>query len=292
MFPVISMGLNLMWQGVVHAEGIFALFGVLLCLLGVVFDALRAILAGPTVLTFTWIIKFLYFWFFGEYFSLLKLILVSALFLPVTFYCAAFTGLILQRGYKVCRWICPLLYFVTRCRALRDFGNGPDTFEEWSILPLETIKSIKLVLVPTVFSYRFNQLDARPEMDRSERFADSDFVEYHIRVEVRTNYGYRYYKSWVKSLPKMWYKENGKTLKNVVLNTGLIATALNRKTLMAGRDHPEVALDTMMRLISSNPHYSESFQRLFLTGSSVYRDMALVCGAIVTRTPYYDHQYF
>lgn len=156
--------------------------------------------------------------------------------------------------------------------------------------PGEKIKHIRLILIEK--DQRRITKDFRPEMDRNTPMARQMVKVYNVRVEVRTNLGFRYYKDWMNTLPSQWFKPNGRTLKQVSINDGLLATALNRKTMMAARDHPEVAIDTMTRLVQANPQYQEDYHALLDTGSSIYRDMALICGAIVSRDPYHSNQHF
>lgn len=180
--------------------------------------------------------------------------------------------------------------FLTGNVTARCLGRYPTSLSKWLSLPMEKIKHIRLVLVPK--SERREARDWRPEFDRGDMLAKQRFNKFHVRVEVRTDAGYRYYKDWVSSLPKFWYKENQRTLKVVNINKGLMATALNRKTLLGSRASPEVAIDTMLRLMSSNPHYEEDLEYMRATGGSVYRDMAMVFGAVVSRDCYFPNEHF
>lgn len=173
--------------------------------------------------------------------------------------------------------------------SIKAVGRLPPTLKQWLALPMEKVKHVHLVLIQE--DSRVEQQDWRGEMDRVERLAPQRFMRCHVAVEVRTDFGYRYYKDWITTLPKQWLKEQGKTLKKVTINNGLLGTALNRKTLLGSRSTPEVAIDTMLRLMSSNPHYEEDVEYM-LKGGSAYRDMALVFGAIVSRNPYLDNQHF
>jgi len=135
--------------------------------------------------------------------------------------------------------------------------------------------------------------DSRPEMDRAEDLTKTRLACYRLLVEIRTARGYYYFKDWPEdNLPDQWYKPHGRTLKHVWLNVGLLSTALNRKTLLAARSKPAVAIDTMIRMISANPHYQEDLSNLIETGGSIYRDMSLICGAIVSRDPYTINESF
>lgn len=200
------------------------------------------------------------------------------------------TGYALTIGYRLVRVICKVAWFFTGNDTCKYISRLPTHLHEYWCMPMEKVKHANLVLVP--ISTVIDKDDRRPEMDRGERFQTQKFSRYRVAVEVRTDAGYRYYKEWIGSLPKQWYKDQGRTLKTVVVNVGLMATVLNRKTLLAARDHPEVALDTMTRLLSSNAHYQEDFGSLLENGTSAYRDMALCFGALVTRSPYIPNQNF
>lgn len=190
-----------------------------------------------------------------------------------------------------------LFWFTLSLVLLHFQGEGilPAVAKQWATWPSlmklgKKIKHVRLVLIPV--STRTHQDDQRPEMDRGERFADHRFTKYHVAVEIRRSDGFLYFKSWHQNLPKQWYKESGRTFKQVTVNTGLISTVLNRRTMNAARDRPELTLDTMMRLMSSNSHYQEDYKSLFEEGSSIYRDMALCFGALVTKSPYIPNQHF
>jgi len=182
---------------------------------------------------------------------------------------------VLMMTYRILRAVAPLIHYI-----------GIGVFCDPAKL-----KHIRLVLIPRSKSRTLPQ-DMRPEMDRGERFSRNRIRDYSVCVEVRTNLGFCYYKSWANTLPSMWFKSHGRTLKRVSLNDGLMSTALNRKTLLASRDHPEVAIDTMTRLISANPHYQEDYLKLYDDGQSIYRDMSLVAGAIVSRDVYHSNEHF
>lgn len=156
--------------------------------------------------------------------------------------------------------------------------------------------------------------DRRPAFDRLDKKLDRHLSSYQICVEVyfEHNGRYAYYTHWdtLSGLPHQWFKPNYKDsypwyfgffsnsllrvykLKQVALDETLLRTALNRKTLLASRDKPEVAIDTMIRMMSANPQSCELYNRLLYEGESMYRDMALVCGAIVTRSPHTINQHF
>lgn len=202
-----------------------------------------------------------------------------------------FLNWFLQMVYLVAKFMAPRLFFMLRIRFFRELAAGPPTLTEFMLRPLEKIKHIRLVMIKADEPFE-DDFDARPEMDRNTRFAKQTFATYRVLVEVRTEFGFRYYKDWVEQLPLQWYKSSGRTFKQVTLNDGLLATALNRKTLLAARGRPEVAIDAMTRLIQANPHYQECYMGLLSDGSSIYRDMALVCGAIVSRDPYHDNAHF
>lgn len=166
----------------------------------------------------------------------------------------------------------------------------------------------RLVLVSRMDPKKVPQ-DDRPHCDRSEILANTVYNTYQVMVEVEfVRFGRRcfaYYSTWYDDeLPSMWFNPRktslrrswwGKgigQLKTVQLNQGMLSLALNRKTLMRGRANPAVATEAMVRLMESSPLYQEDYQRLLQTGRSTYRDMELVCGAIVRQDVYLDTQYF
>jgi len=176
--------------------------------------------------------------------------------------------------------------------------------KEDSIVPpwvgiVSSLKSCRLVAV-RVNEYFKDSADVRPEFDRSQRKQKSKAAVHHVLVELRTADGYRYYKDWgnKQDVPARFWKESdrvpdggGRTLKKVLINVGLLATALNRKTMLASRADPALTLDACIRLMQANPHYQEQ-QEWLMSGSSLYRDMALIAGPIVTRDLYYSNEYF
>lgn len=185
-------------------------------------------------------------------------------------------------------------------------------YKKWYDIPLKentalppwigictNLKSLKLVAV-RMGPYCYDPADVRPEFDRAQRKQKSSLARHHLLVELRTADGYRYYKDWGnrEDVPLRFWKESdripeggGRTLKKVMLNIGLLSTALNRKTLLGRRDDPATSLDACIRLMQANPHYQEQ-QEWLMSGSSMYRDMALVAGPIVTRTLYSSNEYF
>ena len=137
--------------------------------------------------------------------------------------------------------------------------------------------------------------DMRAEMDRGEALASHDLMDYQLYVETEYEDGSVEMESEYVGLPAWWYKEGvcgTFELKTVRLNAGLLATMLNRRTLIANRDAPELAVEASLRLMQSNPHYQEDYQRLLQDGRSVYRDMALVCGTMITKNVFHDDLHF
>lgn len=259
-------------------------------------SVLACLWQSPPIGMLKWICTMIYYYYTGDYWSIILKVLSTIIISPFVGYIAmTCAGAFFVGVYRASRAVAPFIFYVTQVKAFRDLANAPPSFTEWMKLPMEKIKHIRLVLVPRgVMGTSFDTLvsDHRPEMDRGERYSKNVFREYSVTVEVRTDLGYRYFKSWVRTLPSMWYKTHGRTLKRVTLNDGLMATALNRKTMLASRSHPEVAIDTMTRMISANPNYQEHYYRLYRDGQSVYRDMALVCGAIVSREVYFSNEHF
>lgn len=251
----------------------------------------RVFMAMPLMRLLTTYITFCYYLGTGSYLSGIWLIIFECC--RMVFMCLTVgrvNAVILQFLWYCSVKSCKFYGFYSGNEKARFIGRLPSSLDQWLRLPMEKIKHIRLVLIPTAVKTEGH--DIRPEFDRGDKLARQRFTTYRIAVEVRTDAGYRYYKDWVSSLPKYWYKENGRTLKRVVLNDGLMATALNRKTLLGSRSSPELAIDSMLRLMAANPHYQEDWEYMRDSGGSSYRDMAMVFGAMVSRTAYHDNQYF
>lgn len=168
---------------------------------------------------------------------------------------------------------------------------------------LFSVHAIRLVLLPT--RTRTPRNDYRPIFDKQDRLCKTVWTEYQLLVEVTSHAGYAYFSQWyVDELPAMWFSTTHlkstrsylmgdiELLDTLELDGGLLTIALNRKTMMGSRDKAGLTLEAMVRLIQQNPHYQEDHTRLLHTGKSMYRDMCRVCGAIVTRSVYTDHQLF
>jgi hypothetical protein len=171
----------------------------------------------------------------------------------------------------------------------------PISLGRWFFSTAEKIKSVRLVLIPR--RRRTCVKDFRPEGDRTEKLNGSEFWYMHVAVEVRTKDGkcdaFRYYKDWETGvLPDQWYKKNKRTLKTVLISPGLVSTALNRKTMMADNTKPEVAIDTMVRMLQANPHYQAELHVLASEGHNMYRDMCLVFGALIAKDVVHGNKYF
>jgi hypothetical protein len=154
------------------------------------------------------------------------------------------------------------------------------------------IRSARLVAQP--IKTKTLLVDRRPEMDRSERLSFTHNTTYQLLVEIEWKTGFTY-QTKCKNLPSYWYITGDYTkcrLKTVELNSGLLATLLNRRTMVATADAPELAVEAALRLMQSSPHYQENYDRLLLEGRSTYRDMALVCGAIVSQNVYHNNLHF
>lgn len=133
--------------------------------------------------------------------------------------------------------------------------------------------------------------DFAPEFDREEFKQPTRLVQYQVAVHVK-HLGFHYYYLDAQNLPAQWRDERrNDLLKKVVINDGLTATVLNRKTLLGDRKFVRDTLSTTLRLLSANPHYHES-ARYLTKGRSVYRDMALVFGAVVMRSVEEANEHF
>jgi len=148
-------------------------------------------------------------------------------------------------------------------------------------------------------------IDNRPEFDRSEFFAKGNkYQDYRVVVVIKI-FGIwlvtdRWYepqlyasagRNWYRTDPNLPGGHHWNKLQKVRLNMGLLATLLNRKTLAADKTKPELEIDRALRLMKANPHYQEDFGYM-KRGRSVYADMSLICGAIITQDPYHNNQYF
>jgi len=171
------------------------------------------------------------------------------------------------------------LEFLTRC-SWSPFG----VYSE-----LENESTRRLVAIP-LRSYNKGKRFF-PDFDREDKKYVPKFKQYQLFVETRF-FTMRHYQMTADDLSHHWLSDKpGRKLKKVVLSEGLISTALNRKTMIGARINPAENLSTMLRLLSANPHYAEN-PNYIRKGRSIYRDMALVCGAVVTRDVYHDNQHF
>lgn len=148
--------------------------------------------------------------------------------------------------------------------------------------------SIKLVGVPVATNMVV--ADDRPEFDRGDKLAPQQFVDYKLFVELRYGDEYLYldHKKQV-FLPSFWFEEMGSAtrLKILHLNVGLMASALNRKTLglKCGGSKDAARIERSFRLVSSNAAYQEDYNRLLQDGSSSYSDMQLFAGTVLSGDP-------
>lgn len=138
--------------------------------------------------------------------------------------------------------------------------------------------------------------DRRPELDRGEHFANTDRQQYQLLVIVKDPLGCRAYDTW-PGLHPQWYDNPrmffaDQRLTTVELDNGLMSTALSRLTMLKSKKEPALALESCLRQITANSAYQEDYHRLYGTGRSVYRDMALVCGAIVAKDISYENSAF
>lgn len=178
------------------------------------------------------------------------------------------------------------------------FGNIKvwlqDTYDKIKIcLGVGTPHTAILVGVP--ISTRLMDFDdRRPEVDRSEHRAKLVRQDYQIAVAISSPEGFRLYRDY-KWTYGQWYKRkdfgilSDPRLITVRLDNGLMATALNRLTMTQSKKDPTIALESTLRLMKSNSAYQEDYNRLYNKGRSMYRDMALVCGAIVTKDIGHDN---
>lgn len=154
-----------------------------------------------------------------------------------------------------------------------------------------SVKEIRLVAIPSDRATPILR-DDRPLFDRSEkRMHEQTFRHYTLYVEMTTSRETYYFREW--DLPTIWKKTYGQKLKkNILLSPEMIPIMINRRTLMAKRDDPALALEAAVRLASSCPNYQEDYNALLTDGRSMYRDMALVMGAIVCKDVYHNNLHF
>lgn len=145
--------------------------------------------------------------------------------------------------------------------------------------------AIRLVGVP--WHVTDLQRDDRPEFDRGDKLAPQKLVDYKLFVEVVFGHHYAYYDSRHDvDLPNYWFDGVSSTanLKTLHLNVGLMASALNRKTLAlrGGGAKDAARVERSFRLVSSNAAYQEDYDKLMYDGTSSYSDMQLFAGTILT----------
>jgi len=148
--------------------------------------------------------------------------------------------------------------------------------------------------------------DDRPFFDKASKRIAPELKDYQLAVQVKTASGYIYYKHW-EGLSRIWYKRREgyryfskllfapvdiDDLKKVRLDHKMINLCLNRKTLLANRDDPAVHVERALRMMEGAEVYQEDYQRLLSKGGSVYRDVAAVCGCILSQDPYKDSLHF
>lgn len=148
--------------------------------------------------------------------------------------------------------------------------------------------------------------DDRPFFDKAAKRIAPELRDYQLAVQVKTASGYIYYKHW-EGLSRIWYKRREAyryfsklvfapididDLKKVRLDHKMINLCLNRKTLLANRDDPAVHVERALRMMEGAEAYQEDYQRLLAKGGSVYRDIAAVCGCILSQDPYRDSLHF
>lgn len=128
--------------------------------------------------------------------------------------------------------------------------------------------------------------DDRPEFDRGDKLAPQMFADYKLYVEVQYGGSFLYYshRSDVQ-LPDFWYEKQGSDpqLRTLHLNVGLMASALNRKTLgLQHKSRDAARIDRAFRLVSNNSAYQEDYERALSSGQSSYSDMQLYAGTFLS----------
>lgn len=141
----------------------------------------------------------------------------------------------------------------------------------------------RLVGIP-VNKYQLHN-DDRPEMDRGDRMAPQIYADFELYVELRV--GERYLYLTEKDdfvLPDFWFTKEGpySRLRTLKINVGLLATALNRKTLGLRTSNNNQRVERSARLVSANAAYQEDYSSLLKDGTSSYADIQLLAGTILT----------
>lgn len=185
-------------------------------------------------------------------------------------------------------WLPGVGYLIKR-KAWRKFWMEAGWNQTTLVEEYNFYRQVRLVAVPIKDLPRGGRFF--PDFDAEDVKYVPVFRKYQLAIEEKTPGGYKYSTKNSKLPPQWGFARAPSRLKTVVLSEGLISTTINRKTMVGARDDPAVNLGVMLRLISSNPHYAES-PHYVSRGRSVYRDMALVCGAIVTRDLMHDNQHF
>jgi hypothetical protein len=90
-----------------------------------------------------------------------------------------------------------------------------------------------------------------------------------------------------ESLPAHWHKRGDCEAKLLTLkiNTGLLASALNHKTLGL-KSGVGQKIERSNRLVSANASYQEDYDSLLRTGSSSYSDLQLLAGTCLSGNGY------
>lgn len=216
-------------------------------------------------------------------------------------------------------WYLTVMFLCWICMVLMSFLFAKESSSGWPPLPLcwvfghfyKEVYDLYHLLLIVLGTNRPHQIrlvgiplgarktdihDRRPELDRGEHRAKLVRQDYQLAVVVEDGSGFRLYKEF-PFLSKQWYVRPDAwfvdyRLLTVRLDNGLMATALNRLTLMKSKSEPHLALEACLRLVMANSAYQEDYTRLYNTGRSVYRDMALVAGAIVAKDIGHDNSAF
>lgn len=147
---------------------------------------------------------------------------------------------------------------------------------------------------PTTYQYKLlfvgeyeNMNDARPEFARSELMKRQIIRKYVPTIVETTREGVRFYddlENWGVTDPWKLRRcgKTGRFLDCVLINTGLLATGLNSKTLMnVSKEKNDVYLERCQRMLEANSLYSEDYHSFLTSGRSCLRDTALLCATLV-----------
>lgn len=177
-----------------------------------------------------------------------------------------------------------------------------DAYANWPELLMHNIAD-KLELRAKVVRVSSISLDQRPMFDRSEQFVASDLFEISPYILWHYN-GERVDKisddprafgldSWAQFPSAVDRFFNLPTpFRTLRVSSALLLEVYNRRTILAGLDRPEVAIQRMTDIIERSPSFSEYINVKLQTGYSVLQDTRILAIAMATEQPWLDPAHF